>query len=60
MIELFDEMLVRFVRHDYHFRHHKIDAAGKMGLSPHQKIASAFRLLTSGVSSVEHGDKYRI
>jgi hypothetical protein len=58
-IKLFDEILVRVLRHDDSFRQKK-DAAGKIGLSTHQKVASALRLLTSGVSSMEHDDKYRM
>ena len=58
-IALFNEILDKVVRHDDYFRQ-KPDAARKMGLSPHQKIASAVRQLTSGVSSMEHDDKYRM
>ncbi|KAI2496399.1 Ribosomal protein-like protein [Fragilaria crotonensis] len=38
----------------------KQDAAGKLGLSTLQKVCSAVRLLTSGVSPMEHDDKYRM
>jgi hypothetical protein len=58
-IELFDDIVDSLVRHDGYFRQ-KCDAAGKIGLSPIQKIASAVRQLTSGVSSMEHDDKYRM
>jgi hypothetical protein len=58
-IKLFDEILVRVRQHDDYFRQ-KNDATGKIGLSTHQKVASALRLLTSGVSSMEHDDKYRM
>ena len=59
-IELFDDIVDSLVRqHDGYFRQ-KYDAAGKIGLSPIQKIASAVRQLTSGVSSMEHDDKYRM
>ena len=58
-IVLFNEILDKVVRHDVYFRQ-KSDAAGKLGLSPHQKIASAVRQLSSGVSSMEHDDKYRM
>jgi hypothetical protein len=34
--------------------------AGKIGLSPIQKIASAVRQPSSGVLSIEHNDKYRM
>jgi hypothetical protein len=56
-IELFDDIVDSLVRHDGYFRQ-KCDATGKIGLSPIQKIASAVRELTSGVSSMEHDDKY--
>ncbi len=55
-IKLFDEILVRVLQHDNYLRQKK-DATGKIGLSAHQKVASALRLLTSGVSSMEHDDK---
>ena len=58
-IKLFDEILVRVEQHDNYFRQKK-DATGKIGLSTHQKVASAVRLLTSGVSSMEHDDTYRM
>ncbi|KAI2505163.1 Plant transposon protein [Fragilaria crotonensis] len=58
-IKLFDEILVRVRQHDDYFCQKK-DATGKIGLSTHQKVASAVRLLTSGVSSMEHDDKYRM
>jgi hypothetical protein len=58
-IALFNEILDKVVRHD-DFLRQKPDAAGKMGLSPHQKIALAVRQLTSGVSLMEHDDKYRM
>ena len=58
-ISLFDEIVVKLVDHDDYFRQKK-DAAGKIGLSSLQKICSAIRLLTSGVSSTEHDDKYRM
>ena len=38
----------------------KSDAAGKLGFSTQQKVCSVIRLLTSGVSSMEHDDKYRM
>jgi hypothetical protein len=58
-IELFDDIVEALVINDDYFRQ-KCDAAGKIGLSPIQKIASAVRQLTSGVSSMEHDDKYRL
>ena len=47
---LFDQIVVDLVEHDDYFRQ-KSDAAGKLGFTPVQKIASSVRLLTSGVSS---------
>ena len=38
----------------------KMDAAGKLGFSTLQKVCSSLCLLTSGVSSMEHDDKYRM
>ena len=58
-IGLFDDIVEKVVVYDDYFRQ-KRDAAGKAGLSPHQKIASSIRQLTSGVSSAEHDDKYRM
>ncbi len=34
------------------------DAVGKLGLYSLQRVCSAVRQLTSGVSLAEHGDKY--
>ena len=56
-IGLFDEIVTRVVAHDDYFRQKK-DASGKLGLSSLQKICSALRQLTSGVSSIEHDHKY--
>ena len=56
---LFDEIVEDLCRHDSYFLR-KQCAAGKHGLSSHQKICSAVRLLTSGVSPMEHDDKYRM
>ena len=58
-IALFDGIVEDLVRHDDYFRQ-KIDAAGRLGLSPLQKISSAVRQLTSGVSPGELDDKYRM
>lgn len=58
-IGLFDSIVTRVVAHDDYFRQKK-DASGKLGLSSLQKICSAVRQLTSGVSSIEHDDKYRM
>ena len=57
-IGLFDKIVEEVVIHDDYFRQ-KIDAAGgRIGLTPLQKICSALRQLTSGISSNEHDDKY--
>jgi Plant transposon protein len=58
-IDLFDAIVLKVVAYDDYFREKK-DAAGKMGLSRLQKICSAVRQLTSGVSPAEHDDKYRL
>ena len=58
-IELFDEIVTKVVANDDYFRQKK-DACGRLGLSPLQKICSSLRLLTSGVSSAELDDKYRL
>ena len=58
-IGLFDDIVLKVVAQDDYFRQ-KTDVAGRIGLSPLQKLASAVRLLTSGVSSNEHDDKYRM
>ena len=58
-LTLFNNILAEVVAHDDYFRQ-KRDATGKLGLTPHQKIASAVRQLTSGVSSIDHDDKYRM
>ena len=56
-IGLFDAIVATVVDHDDYFRQ-KVDATGKIGLSSLQKICSAVRQLTSGVSPAEHDDKY--
>jgi hypothetical protein len=53
---LFDEVADQVVAQDDWFRQ-KRDAAGLDGLSSRQKICSALRQLTSGVSSAELNDK---
>jgi hypothetical protein len=58
-LALFNEILDKVVLHDSDFVQ-KRDAAGKLGLTPHQKICSAVRQLTSGVSPMEFDDKYRM
>ena len=49
-LALFDEILDKVVLHYSDFVQ-KRDAAGKLGLTPHQKICSAVRQLTSGVKA---------
>jgi Plant transposon protein len=56
-IALFDNIVEKLVIHDDYFCQ-KFDAAGRLGLSPLQKIALAIRQPTSGVSSNELDDKY--
>ena len=57
---LFDQIVVDLlVEYDDYFWQ-KSDAAGKLGFTPVQKIASSVRLLTSGVSSSDQDDKYRL
>jgi hypothetical protein len=56
-IGLFDEIVDRIVLQDAYFIQ-KTDAAGKLGFSILQKVCSSLCLLTSGVSSMEHDDKY--
>ena len=58
-IGLFDEIVTKVVAKDRYFLQKK-DAVGRLGLSELQKICSAVRQLTSGVSSSEHDDKYRM
>ena len=56
-IGLFNEIVANAVAHDNYFAQ-KRDASGKLGLTPLQKICSAVRQLTSGVSPADHDDKY--
>jgi hypothetical protein len=58
-IGLFNNIVERIVLHDSYFIQ-RTDACGRIGLSTFQKVCSAFRLLTSGVSSIELDDKYRM
>ncbi len=57
LIGLFDDVVAKVTANDDYFRQNS-DAVGKPGLSSLQKVCSAVRQLTSGVSSVEHDDKY--
>jgi Plant transposon protein len=58
-IGLFDDIVERVTLQDDYFRQ-KTDVTGKLGFTPLQKMCSAVRLLTSGVSSSEQDDKYRM
>ncbi|KAI2500547.1 Plant transposon protein [Fragilaria crotonensis] len=58
-IGLFDEIVERIALHDPYFTQ-KRDASQKLGFTALQKVCSAVRLLTSGVSPTEHNDKYRM
>ena len=58
-IGLFNDIVERIVLHDAYFIQ-RADCCGRIGLSSLQKVCSAFRLLTSGVSSMEFDDKYRM
>jgi hypothetical protein len=58
-IGLFDDIVAKVTANDDYFRQ-KTDAVGKLGLSSLQKGCSAVPQLTSGVSSAEHDDKYRM
>jgi hypothetical protein len=58
-IGLIDEIVTRVVPHDNYFCQKK-DASGKLGLSSLQKTCLAVCQLTSGISSIEQDDKYRI
>jgi hypothetical protein len=55
----FDEIVTRVVAQDNYFCQKK-DASGKLGLSSLQKIYLAVCQLTSGISSIEQDDKYRM
>ncbi len=59
LVGLFNNIVERIVLHDSYFIQ-RTDACGKIGLSTFQKVCSAFRLLTSGISSMEFDDKYRM
>jgi hypothetical protein len=58
-IGLFNNIVERIVLHDSYFIQ-RTDACGRIGLSTFQMVCSTFRLLTSGVSSMEFDDKYRM
>ncbi|XP_050160394.1 uncharacterized protein LOC126633908 [Malus sylvestris] len=48
--ELFESILNVVVNHDHYFAR-KIDDVGQQGLSPHQKLTSAFSMLANGCSA---------
>ncbi|KAB2608197.1 hypothetical protein D8674_011365 [Pyrus ussuriensis x Pyrus communis] len=54
--ELFERILNAVVNHDHYFAR-RLDTAGQQGLSPHQKLTSAFRMLANGCSA-DSTDEY--
>ena len=58
-IGLLNDIVEQVSDHDSYFVQ-KQDAAGRLGLATLQKVCSAVRLLTSGVSPMEQDDKYRL
>ncbi|XP_068311133.1 uncharacterized protein [Pyrus communis] len=54
--ELFESILNAVVNHDHYFER-RVDATGRQGLSPHQNLTSAFRMLANGCST-DSTDKY--
>ncbi|XP_068317219.1 uncharacterized protein [Pyrus communis] len=52
--ELFESILNAVVNHYFERR---VDATGRQGLSPHQKLTSAFRMLANGCSA-DSTDEY--
>ncbi|XP_070679948.1 uncharacterized protein [Malus domestica] len=54
--ELFESILNAFVNHDHYFAR-KIDVTGRQGLSPHQKLISAFCMLANKCST-DSTDEY--
>ncbi|XP_068323215.1 uncharacterized protein [Pyrus communis] len=54
--ELFESILNAVVNHDHYFEW-RVDAAGRQGLSPHQKFTSAFRMLVNECSA-DSTDEY--
>ncbi|XP_009351799.3 uncharacterized protein LOC103943275 [Pyrus x bretschneideri] len=54
--ELFESILNAVVNHDHYFER-RVDATGRQGLSPHQKLTSAFRMLANGCSA-DSTDEY--
>ncbi|XP_008347755.2 uncharacterized protein [Malus domestica] len=54
--ELFESILNAIVNHGHYFAR-KIDVIGRQGLSPHQKLTSAFRMPANGCST-DSTDEY--
>ena len=54
--ELFESILNAVVNHDHYFAR-RLDAASRQGLSPHQKLTSAFCMLANRCST-DSIDKY--
>ncbi|CAN6678043.1 unnamed protein product [Malus baccata var. baccata] len=54
--EFFESILNAVANHDHYFVM-RLDATGRHGLSPHQKLTSVFRMLANGCS-VDSIDKY--
>ncbi|XP_009370109.2 uncharacterized protein LOC103959481 [Pyrus x bretschneideri] len=57
--ELFESILSVVVNHDHYFER-RVDAAGRQGLSPHQKLTSAFRMLANRCSTDSTNEYYRL
>ena len=58
-IKLFDEIVEKLQDYDSYFVQ-KRDAFKKLGLSARQKISNVIRILASGVSAEQQGDKFRM
>ncbi|XP_068344131.1 uncharacterized protein [Pyrus communis] len=54
--ELFESILNAVVNHDHYFAR-RLDATGRQGLSPHQKLTSVFRILANRCSA-DSTDEY--
>ncbi|XP_008345149.2 uncharacterized protein [Malus domestica] len=54
--EHFESILNAVINHDHYFAR-RLDAAGRQGLSPHQNLTSAFRMLVNGCS-INSTDEY--
>ena len=58
-LALFNAILEAVVKDDDYFRQ-KRDCANRLGLSPHQKMFSSLRILSSGCSVIEVQDRFRM